>query len=333
MSEIKKICLTGIKSTGTPHWGNYLGAIKPAIEMANSGEYEGFFFIADYHSLTSVHDAKALRRDNYEVAATWIALGLDTKNNCLYQQSHIPEIMEFHWILSCFAAKGLMNRAHAYKACVQSNQELSRDDDQGVNMGMFTYPILMAADILFLQSDVVPVGADQLQHIEIARDLANAFNHNYGNIFKLPEAIVRSDALIMGMDGRKMSKSYNNYISLFLTSKKLRKTINKITTDSLPPEAPKDPTNCTVFSLYKQFASSSEVLELEAWYKRGIGWGEAKAELFKVVDRELEGPREIFNTLMEDTSKIDEILHSGAQRVRPLAQNYLRLVKEKIGLI
>jgi tryptophanyl-tRNA synthetase len=332
--EKKKICLTGIKPTGMPHLGNYLGAIKPAIDMANSGEFDGYYFIADYHSLTSVHKGADLKKYIYEIAATWLALGLDPEKTCLYQQSHIPEIMEMNWILSCFTAKGLMNRAHAYKASVAVNEEKGKDVDHGINMGVYTYPILMSADILFLKSEIVPVGADQVQHVEIARDIANAFNHHYGNIFTLPEAKAEKESmLIPGLDGRKMSKSYDNTIPLFVSSKKQRKLINKIKTDSSEPSVPKNPDDSLIFDLYKQFANEEQIKDLREWYLRGIGWGEAKAELHKVIDAHLEGPRAIYDDLMANPHKIDKILEDGAAKVRPKAQQLLQEVKAAIGVV
>jgi len=329
----KKISLTGIKPTGVPHLGNYLGAIKPALEMAQSSEYEGYYFIADYHSLTTIHKPEVLREYIYEVAATWLALGLDPSKVTLYQQSHIPEILELNWITSCFTAKGLMNRAHAYKALVQNNEEAGKDIDHGVNMGIYTYPILMACDILFLKSNIVPVGADQLQHIEIARDIASAFNYVYGDVFTLPEAKAQEGALVPGLDGRKMSKSYGNHIPLFLPEKKLRKTINKITTDTSAPEDPKNPDDSLVFDLYKFFATEEQVTELDAWYRRGIGWGEAKLELFNVINDHLKGPREKYNELMADKSQIDKVLVEGAERVRPKAAAFLKEVKKVVGVL
>ena len=329
----KKTALTGIKPTGMPHLGNYVGAIKPAIEMAASGEYEGYYFIADYHSLTTVHDGKTYRNNIYEVAASWMAMGLDRKNIVLYKQSDIPEICELGWILSCFTAKGLMNRAHAYKALVQDNEEHGRDRDHGINMGIYGYPVLMAADILFVNSDVVPVGPDQLQHIEITRDIANAFNYHYGEVFKLPEAMVRNEALVPGLDGRKMSKSYSNHIPLFLPEKKLKKMVGRIVTDSAPPEAPKDPEQSLIFDLYKFFATKEEVDGFRSWYKRGIGWGEAKAELFNAVNAHLKVPREIYEELTADTSKIDKVLDEGAQRVRERATPVLAAVKKVVGAV
>ncbi len=329
----KKICLTGVKPTGMPHLGNYIGAIKPAIEMANSGEYDSYYFIADYHSLIGVHDSKLLRNYIHEVAATWLAMGLDPKKVTLYKQSDIPEILELHWIISCFTVKGLMNRAHAYKACVQSNVEQERDEDHGINMGLFAYPILMAADIMILNADVVPVGADQLQHIEIARDIATSFNNAYGNKLKLPRGIVREgNKLLVGLDGRKMSKSYNNHIPLFSTEKELKKLINRITTDSSDPSVPKNPDESLIFDFYSEFATSEQTEALRTWYLRGIGWGEAKMELLSVLNHTLAGPREVYAELMANPKKIDMILEEGAARVRPQAQKLVSDLKQTIGV-
>jgi tryptophanyl-tRNA synthetase len=330
---IKKISLTGIKPTHMPHIGNYLGAIKPAIKMAESGDYECFYFIADYHSLTSVHKGSDLRQYILEIAAAWLASGLDPSKVTLYQQSHIPEILELHWILNCFTAKGLMNRAHAYKAIVQDNETHQRDPDQGVNMGLYSYPVLMAADILFLSADHVPVGADQVQHIEIARDIAMAFNHHYGELLKLPSAKVQQETgAIPGLDGRKMSKSYQNHIPLFLPQKQLQKMINRIVTDSTPPEEPKDPDTSLLFNLSGYFMNQQELADLREWYQRGISWGEAKAELFKVINRELEQPRARYEELMANPKKIHDVLEEGASRVRPRSQKLLSSIKEAIGI-
>lgn len=329
----KKVCLTGVKPTGMPHLGNYIGAIKPAIEMANSGEFESYYFIADYHSLVGVHDPKLLRSYIYEVAAAWLAMGLDPKKVTLYKQSDIPEILELHWMASCFTVKGLMNRAHAYKAMIQDNIEHERDEDHGVNMGLFTYPILMASDIMILNADVVPVGADQLQHIEIARDIATAFNNAYGQKLKLPKAIVREgNKLLVGLDGRKMSKSYNNHIPLFSSEKELKKLINRITTDSSDPTTPKNPDESLIFDFYTEFASKDQIEVLRAWYTRGIGWGEAKMELLSVLNEMLKGPREIYTELMANPKKIDLILEEGASKVRPQAQSLIKDLKKTIGV-
>lgn len=329
---MNKISLTGIKPTGTPHLGNYLGSIRPALQLAEKSGMEGFYFIADYHSLTSVHSGKKLNSDIYDVAATWLACGLDPKKVTLYKQSDIPEILELNWILSCFCAKGLMNRAHAYKAKSSDNTNEGRDIDFGINMGLYGYPVLMAADILTLNADIVPVGADQLQHVEIARDLANAFNHHYGDVIKLPLAQERDDRLVVGLDGRKMSKSYNNTIPLLVPEKKLRKMVMKIVTDSLPPEAPKDPSNSAIMDLYKMFATPDEIKNLTNDYQTGIGWGFAKEELFKVINRELTPFRDKYNYFIENKNDIDHILKKGAERARELASKNLLEIKRRIGV-
>jgi tryptophanyl-tRNA synthetase len=260
-------------------------------------------------------------------------MGLDPQKVTLYKQSDIPEILELYWIISCFTSKGLMNRAHAYKAVVQENEDAGRDSDHGVNMGLFTYPILMAADILILNSDVVPVGADQLQHLEIARDIANGFNHHYGSKLKLPQAQIREGGkLLVGLDGRKMSKSYNNHIPLFSSSKELKKLINRIVTDSSDPSIPKIPEESLIFEFYKEFATPAQTEILNAWYLRGIGWGEAKVELLSVLDQILEGPRAIYEDLMSHPKKIDDILAIGAERVRPKAQTLISDLKSAIGV-
>ena len=348
----KKICLTGVKPTGMPHLGNYIGAIKPAIEMANSGEYDSYYFIADYHSLIGMHDPKLLRSYIYEVAATWIAMGLDPKKVTLYKQSDIPEILELNWIVNCFTSKGLMNRAHAYKAMVQANEEEGRDRDAGVNMGLFSYPVLMACDIMILSADVVPVGADQLQHIEIARDIAHSFNSVYvkdyeklrqknpeskykikGSLLNPPEAIVaEGNKLLVGLDGRKMSKSYNNHIPLFSTEKELQKLINRITTDSSGPTEPKNPDDSLIFDFYQTFATKEQTEDLRARYLKGIGWGEAKADLLNVLNDMLKGPREIYNELMANPKQIDLILEEAASKVRPQAQALIKNLKTTIGV-
>jgi tryptophanyl-tRNA synthetase len=316
-----------------PHLGNYVGAIRPAIEMANSGNYDSYYFIADYHSLIGIHDPRLMKQYIYEVAAAWLAMGLDPQKITLYKQSDISEILELNWILSCFTIKGLMNRAHAYKAMVQENETESRDVDHGVNMGLYTYPILMAADIMILNADVVPVGADQLQHIEIARDIANAFNNHYKAKLKLPKGIVAPDnKLLPGLDNRKMSKSYNNHIPLFSTSKELKKLINRITTDSSDPTTPKNPDESLIFSYYQEFATKEQIENLRAWYLRGIGWGDAKMELHAVLDNMLATPREIYADYMNNPKKIDLILEESSEKIRPIAKNLVRELKESIGV-
>jgi tryptophanyl-tRNA synthetase len=352
----KKICLTGVKPTGRVHLGNYIGAIKPAIDMSNTGEYDSYYFIADYHSLIGVHDAKLMREYIYDVAATWLAMGLDPSSVTLYKQSDVPEILELNWIVNCFTSKGLMNRAHAYKAIVQENELEKRDRDVGVNMGLYAYPILMACDIMILNADVVPVGSDQLQHIEIARDIAHSFNNTYVKDYEKyrlyleknpeakldkskiklvpPQAIIREGGkLLTGLDGRKMSKSYNNHIPLFSTEKELKKLINRITTDSSDPTSPKNPDESLIFDFYQEFATPEQSEALRAWYLRGIGWGEAKMELLNVLNNMLKEPRAKYAELMSDTKKIDLILEEGASRVRPQAQALIKDIKQTVGVL
>ena len=329
----KKICLTGIKPTGSPHLGNYIGMIRPALQLADYPDHLAYYFIADYHALIVSHDKKALQQSIYEVTASWIALGLDYERVALYLQSDIPEVMELNWILSCFAPKGLLNRAHAYKAKLDRNQEEGKDPDAGVSMGLYNYPVLMASDILFIGSHLVPVGSDQLQHIEIARDIAQSFNHTYGSVLQIPEASIQEETkLVQGLDGRKMSKSYNNHIPLFLPEKKLRKMIMKITTDSLPPEAPKDPDNSVIFKLFEHFSTKEEQEELRKDFLKGIAWGDAKQKLFEAINRELTEPRTKYDELMANPEEIKRILKLGAEKVRPRAQKILAKVKKGIGV-
>ncbi|CAI9396563.1 MULTISPECIES: tryptophan--tRNA ligase [unclassified Bacillus (in: firmicutes)] len=330
---MKNIVLTGIKPTGQIHLGNYIGAIKPALKLAENDEDQAAYFIADYHGLTKIHDRETFRTLTYGVAATWLALGLDPKKVIFYRQSNVPEIFELNWILACFTPKGLMNRAHAYKGIVDSNKLAGKDIDDGVNMGLFTYPILMAADILAFQANMVPVGKDQIQHVEIARDIAESFNHQYGETFVLPEYIVDDDTSILpGLDGRKMSKSYHNTIPLFEEPTKLQKLINKIKTDSLPPEAPKETETSILFTLYKEFASVEETEEMRKRYENGVGWGEVKKELFYVMNRFLEEPRKKYNELMANPEQIDAILAKGAEKARARTLPTLEEVRKQLGV-
>ncbi len=329
-----KTVLTGIKPTGQVHLGNYIGAIKPALELAREKEYQAAYFVADYHGLTQIHNAKEFRELSYGIAATWLALGLDPDEVIFYRQSDVPEIFELNWILACFASKGLMNRAHTYKALCDSNKQAEKDVDFGVNMGVFTYPILMASDILLFQTDLVPVGKDQVQHVEIARDIAESFNHHYGETFHLPQYKIQEEtAVLPGLDGRKMSKSYNNTIPLFADKMKLQKLINKLKTDSTQPGEPKDPATSILFSLYKEFASHSQVEAMRGSYESGISWGEAKQELFDVMNGFLEEPREKYNELMAAPEKIDKILRFGAEKARAVSRPFLKTVKNKVGII
>ena len=329
---MKKISLTGIKPTGTPHLGNYLGAIRPALELAK--DYDTVYFIADYHALTTVHDGKEMADNIHKVAATWLACGLDPEKGLFYKQSDIPEIFELSWALSCFTPKGFMNRAHAYKAKVEANRATGEDLDTNVNMGLYCYPCLMDADILMFNADVVPVGKDQKQHVEFARDVAIRFNKQMGkDVFVIPEPLIQETTdVIPGLDGRKMSKSYDNTIEIFLDEKARKKKVNKIVTNSLPLEAAKDPDTCNVFNLYKLFATPEETAALAETYRAGgMGWGYAKGELQRVLERTFGEAREKYNDLMAHPDRIDEILHAGAEKARPIAREHMDMVREVLG--
>jgi tryptophanyl-tRNA synthetase len=328
-----KISLTGIKPTGILHIGNYLGAIRPALELTR--EYEARYFIADYHALNTVKDPKALSSLIRQVAAGWLASGLDPEKTIFYRQSSIPETFELATQLMAFTAKGLMNRAHAYKAAVEENTKNRRDPDAGINMGLFTYPVLMAADIILFDSDVVPVGKDQAQHVEMAQDIAQAVNANYGReVLKVPQAAVRDTAAVVpGLDGRKMSKSYGNTIPLFAPEKDLRRLVMRIVTNSQGVEEPKDPQGSQIFLLYKLFASPEEEAALARRYREGgMGWGEAKEELFRVLNRELSPLRERFQTIMADPAGLDAILARGAEKARPIAAATVRRFRKAAGI-
>ncbi len=329
--------LTGIKPTGTPHIGNFLGAIRPALRLADDPALEACYFIADYHALTTVHDRTAMDRLVHEVAATWLACGLDPTRTMFYRQSDIPEIFELAWILSCFTSKGWMNKAHAYKARVAEAETAGEGDvDAGISMGLYEYPVLMAADILAFDTHLVPVGKDQVQHIEIARDIAQRLNHVFkAELLVLPTASVEEGvATVPGLDGRKMSKSYDNTIPLFAASKPLKKTIGKMVTDTSPPEAPKDPATSTVFQLYKLLATAEETEALAARYAAGIGWGDAKGELHRVMDDRIGPARAIYDELMtpEGRVKVDAMLAEGAKKARALAGQVLQRVRKAIGI-
>jgi len=330
---MKKVSLTGIQATGDLHIGNYFGAIKPALELAK--DYEARYFIADYHSLNSVKDPKELNAYIRGVAAGWLASGLDPEKVIFYRQSSIPEVFELTIMIMAFTSKGLMNRAHAYKAAVQDNNEKGNDIDEGINMGLFTYPVLMAADIILFDSDVVPVGKDQKQHIEMAQDIAQSVNANYGRpILKIPEAVIQeSVAVVPGLDGRKMSKSYNNTIPLFAPEKELRKTVMRIVTNSQAVEEPKDPEASQIYLLYKLFATEEEQAALAGRYRAGgMGWGEAKEELFRVINRKLTPMRERYNELIADPQGLDAILAKGAERARPIAAVTVKRFREAAGI-
>ena len=330
----KSVVLTGITTTGTPHLGNYVGAIRPAIEASMDQHVQPFYFLADYHALIKCQDPERVRESTLQVAATWLALGLDTANAVFYRQSDIPEIGELAWILSCVTAKGLMNRAHAYKAAVQANQESGEaDPDKGVTMGLYNYPILMAADILLFSANRVPVGRDQIQHIEMARDVAARFNHIYGEHFVLPEAQVSEEsALLCGLDGRKMSKSYDNVIPVFQPASALRKLIMRIKTNSLEPGAPKDPDTCTLFAIYRAFANAEQVAALRERYAAGIGWGDMKQLLFETIDAELKDARIRYDALMQEPERIEAVLQAGAAKARAISAPFLQRLRHAVGL-
>lgn len=331
----KQIWLTGITTSGTPHLGNYVGAIRPAVEASRNPDREGFYFLADYHALIKNQDPVMLRQSRQEIAASWIALGLDTDRATFYRQSDIPEIMEFTWILTCMTAKGLMNRAHAYKAVVQENVEgdETADPDKGITMGLFSYPILMSADILMFKATHVPVGRDQIQHLEMARDIAQRFNHHYGEHLAMPQVVVEERASVLsGLDGRKMSKSYGNTIALFDTAKKLRKSIMKIKTNSQEPGEPKDPEGNTVFEIYRAFATDEQTQQFRQAYADGIGWGDAKQQLFELVDAQLSEPRERYNALMAEPRQIDTILEQGAEKARAISRPFLDELRQAVGV-
>jgi tryptophanyl-tRNA synthetase len=326
---MKKRILTGITTTGTPHIGNYLGAIKPALELAKEYD-ESFYFLADYHAIIKNSKSTEVTDSVKNVALAWLASGLNPNKSFFYRQSDVPEILELSWVLNCVTAKGLMNRSHAYKAATTLNKD---DEDKGITMGLFSYPILMAADILMFNATHVPVGADQIQHIEMTRDIAGRFNHLYKKTFILPEAIIQStNETVPGIDGQKMSKSYGNIIPLLSTEKQLKKSIAKIVTNSLEPGDPKDSSNCTVFALYKYFASKPMVDEFCDDYKRGISWGDAKNKLFEVVNNEITPIRESYEKLQEDKDFINDLLSDGSNKVRPIAKELLESIRSSVGI-
>lgn len=323
-----KIVLTGIKPTGMPHLGNYVGALKPLIEQSKS--HKTFMFIADLHALNTIHDAAQIKQHTYEIAALLIALGLNLNNAVLFRQSDINEIYQLNTLLTNVTPKGLMNRAHSYKAAMDKNIANGADVDAGINMGLYTYPILMTADILLYNSDIVPVGADQKQHVEFARDIAGYFNKIYGETFKMPEPVIGAETgLIPGLDGRKMSKSYDNIIPLFAPEKDLKKKIMRIITDSKLPEDKKDPDESTIYQLYKHFASETETAEFAEMFRRGgMGYGTAKTILFEKINSVLAEPRAEYERLMANTVEIDAILADGAKRAGTVAAETLAHVKK-----
>ena len=329
----KKRVLTGITTSGTPHLGNYVGAIRPAVEASLSGSFDSFFFLADYHALIKCQDPDRVHQSTLEIAAAWLALGLDPDKVTFYRQSDIPEIPQLTWFLTCMTAKGLMNRAHAYKGAVQANEESGENIDSAVTMGLFSYPILMAADILMFNAHIIPVGRDQIQHVEMARDIAQRFNHHYGDHFVLPSAQVDDDASVLqGLDGRKMSKSYGNTIPLFISEKQLKKHINKIKTNLLEPGEPKDPSDSTVFQIWQAFASPDQTATMREAFAEGIAWGEAKKQLFELINGQLEEPREKYLELIANPSRVESVLQQGAEKARQHSQDLMSVLRNSVGI-
>lgn len=326
--------LTGITTTGTPHLGNYVGAIRPAIAASKRSDVESFYFLADYHALVKCQEPERIQQSTLEIAATWLALGLDPEKVYFYRQSDIPEIAELTWLLTCVTAKGLLNRAHAYKAATDENRAANQDADAGITAGLYMYPVLMAADILLFNAHHVPVGRDQIQHIEIARDIGQRFNYLYkDDYFILPEAAIEeSVATLPGTDGRKMSKSYNNTIPLWLEEKALRKAIMGIVTNSQMPGEPKDPDTSNVFAIYRAFANEQETAAMREAFQQGIGWGDAKQKLFERINQELASARERYKELIAQPELIEEKLHNGASKVRTLAKPFMQKLREAVGL-
>ena len=329
----KKRVLTGITTSGTPDLGNYVGAIRPAIGASRETSHESFFFLTDYHALIKSQDPQLVHQSTLEIAAAWLALGLEPDRVTFYRQSDIPEIPELTWLLTCMTAKGLMNRAHAYKAAVQANRDESEDEDYGITMGLFSYPILMAADILMFKAHTIPVGRDQIQHVEMARDIAQRFNHHYGESFVLPSALVDDEvAVLQGLDGRKMSKSYNNTIPLFLSEKQLKKHINKIKTNLLEPGEPKDPDSSSVFQIWQAFASEEQTAQMREQFAAGIAWGEAKKQLFELINEQLREPRERYQALIANPAEVERVLLQGAEKARHQSSEFMAELRQAVGI-
>ena len=325
--------LTGITPSGTPHLGNYVGSIRPSVLASKRADVESFYFLADYHALIKIDEPARIQRSTLEIAASWLAAGLDPERVTFYRQSDIPEIPELTWLLTCVTGKGALNRAHAYKAQVDKNAAAGVDTDADVSAGLFMYPVLMAADILMFNAHYVPVGRDQVQHIEIARDIASSFNHRYGDNFTLPEAAIEeSVATLPGLDGRKMSKSYDNTIPMFASAKELKKLIAGIVTDSRAPGEPKEVEGSALYQIFQAFASETESATLRQAYADGISWADAKQVLFERVDRELAPMRERYDALINDPGKIEAILLAGAQKARALSAPFAARLRHAVGL-
>lgn len=333
---MRKVSLTGIQATGVPHIGNYIGAIRPALELAK--EYDALYFIADYHALNALRDPKLLHENTRSVAATWLAAGLDPVRITLYRQSDVPETFELAWVLGCVTGKGLMNRAHSYKAARDRNLELGEDPDAGVNMGLYNYPVLMAADILIMAAHVVPVGRDQAQHLEYTADIAGSFNHLFGAryTFPIPQAIhpqAATGSMLPGLDGRKMSKSYDNTIPMIVPEAQLKKLVRRIPTDSTPVEAPKDPDSSFVFQILEQFATPEVITDARKRLEAGgTGWGDLKNLLFEVLNERLEPMRARYEELMSERSELADLLAAGAAKARARAKDVLANVRDAVGV-
>jgi tryptophanyl-tRNA synthetase len=325
--------ITGIQPSGTPHLGNYFGMIEPALELARRSS--AIYFVADYHALTTVRDPAELRSLTYEVTATWLALGLDPAASSLYLQSDLPEVCELSWLLGCVLAKGLLNRGHAYKSLVEENRCAGLGDDAGVSAGVFNYPLLMAADILIHDADIVPVGEDNRQHIEITRDLAGAFNASYGEVFTVPTGQITAEvATVPGTDGRKMSKTYGNVIPIFADKDEIARRVKRIVTDSRRPDEPKDPDSCNVYALYRLVADADAAASLADRYRAGtVGYQEAKELLIDAHEQRFSQARERYRDLSADRDHLRRVLTDGAERVRPTARNRLDRAREAIGII
>jgi tryptophanyl-tRNA synthetase len=325
--------LTGITTTGTPHLGNFVGSIRPSVAASLRPGVQSFYFLADYHALIKCEDPVRIQRSTLEIAASWLAAGLNPEKVAFYRQSDIPEIPELTWLLTCVTGKGLLNRAHAYKAAQDKNAAAGREQDDGVTAGLFMYPVLMGADILMFKAHKVPVGRDQVQHIEMARDMGASFNHLYGEHFVLPEAVIDDNvATLPGLDGRKMSKSYDNTIPLFSSRAQLQKLIGGIVTDSRAPGEPKDTEGSALFQIYQAFATEAETAQLAKAYADGIGWGDAKQVLFERVDQIVAPMREQYEALIHNPARIEATLLAGAERARATATPFIRELRSAVGL-
>ncbi len=326
--------LTGITTTGAPHLGNLVGAVLPAIKASEQKNTTSFLFLADYHSLIKNSDSELRHKSSFDIAACWLACGLDPKKVIFYRQSDIPHIFELAWILNCLTSKGLLNRAHAYKSATSDNETKKINDiDKGINMGLFNYPILMAADILMFKADSVPVGQDQKQHIEMTRDIALKFNHHYGDILTPPEAVIdKNTGVLAGIDGRKMSKSYGNTIPLFFEEEALKKVIMKIKTNSLEPGVPKDSSDCNIFNIYKAICTKEKIDDLQKLYVEGIAWGDAKKVLFEELNSFLRPFNNEYNKIIKDKSYVEKTLIEGSEKALSISDPIIKEVRQAIGI-